>query len=111
MTVDETIWEIPCQSIKLSELQYDSEENKTVMNIPLISQLPTTAPAVAKSFSELVLQVTTARTQKDCIRLRRLPYEAEVEHIIEFLGDHSQSIVYQGVHLVYNAQVIDFFDN
>ena len=111
MTVDETIWEIPCQSIKLSELQYDSEENKTVPNIPLISQLPTAAPAVAKSFSKLVLQLTTDRTQNDCIRLRRLPYEAEVEHIVEFLGDHSQSIVYQGVHMVYNAQVIDFFDN
>ena len=92
-------------------LNYDSEENKTVRNIPLISHLPTTAPAVAKSFSELFLQMTTAGTQKDCIQFRRLPYEADVEHILKFLGDHSQSIAYQGVQIVYNAQVIDFFEN
>ncbi len=50
-------------------------------------------------------QIITAGTRKDCIRLRGLPYEAQVEHILEFLGDHAKSIVYQGVHMVYNAQV------
>ena len=109
MISDETIWEIPCQSIKLSELQ-DVTENKTVTNIPLISGLPTPTAAteVAKSFSKLGLELATDGTQNNYIWLGRLPYEAEVEHIIEFLGDHSQSIVYQGVHLVHNAQVIDF---
>jgi len=34
-----------------------------------------------------------------------LPYEALVEHILEFMGEHSKNIVYQGVHMVYNAQV------
>ena len=47
----------------------------------------------------------TSGTRKDCIRLRGLPYEAQVEHILEFLGEHAKSIVYQGVHMVYNAQV------
>jgi hypothetical protein len=47
----------------------------------------------------------TAGTRKDCIRLRGLPYEAQVEQILEFLGDHAKNIVYQGVHMVYNAQV------
>jgi epithelial splicing regulatory protein 1/2 len=28
-----------------------------------------------------------------------------VEHILEFLGDHAKNIVYQGVHMVFNAQV------
>jgi len=41
---------------------------------------------------------------KDCIRLRGLPYEAQVEQILEFLGEHSKNIVFQGVHMVYNAQ-------
>ena len=109
MIADETIWEIPCQCIKLSELQ-DVTENKTVTNIPLISGLPTPTAVMeaVKSFSRLGLELATDGTQNDYIRLRRLPYEAEVEHIIEFLGDHSQSIVYRGVHLVHNAQVIDF---
>jgi len=39
------------------------------------------------------------------VRLRGLPYEALVEHILEFMGEHSKNIVYQGVHMVYNAQV------
>jgi hypothetical protein len=29
----------------------------------------------------------------------------QVEHILEFLGDHAKNIVYQGVHMVFNAQV------
>ena len=44
-------------------------------------------------------------SRKDCIRLRGLPYEAQVEQILEFLGDSAKNIVYQGVHMVYNAQV------
>jgi epithelial splicing regulatory protein 1/2 len=43
-------------------------------------------------------------SRKDCIRLRGLPYEAQVEQILEFLGDAAKNIVYQGVHMVYNAQ-------
>lgn len=43
--------------------------------------------------------------RKDCIRLRGLPYEAQVEHIVDFLGEHAKNIVYQGVHMVHNAQV------
>ena len=74
---------------------------------PLIPHLPTAAApaAVAMPVSVLPQQMITAGTRKDCIRLRGLPYEAQVEHILEFLGDHAQSIVYQGVHMVYNAQV------
>lgn len=50
-------------------------------------------------------QYVTTGTRKDCIRLRGLPYEAQVENILEFLGDHAKSIVFQGVHMVFNAQV------
>jgi len=49
-------------------------------------------------------QLITAGIKKDCIRLRGLPYEAQVEHILEFLGEHSRNIVVQGVHMVFNAQ-------
>ncbi len=64
---------------------------------PLIPQLP--------QMPLLPQQMITSGTRKDCIRLRGLPYEAQVEHILEFLGEHAKSIVYQGVHMVYNAQV------
>lgn len=49
--------------------------------------------------------IITSGTRKDCIRLRGLPYEAQVEHILDFLGDYAKNIVFQGVHMVYNAQV------
>lgn len=67
---------------------------------PLIQQLPQMA-----QMPLLPQQLITSGTRKDCIRLRGLPYEAQVEHILEFLGDHAKNIVYQGVHMVYNAQV------
>ena len=50
-------------------------------------------------------QLITSGTQRDCIRLRGLPYEASVTDILTFLGEHSRNIVFQGVHMVYNAQV------
>ena len=50
-------------------------------------------------------QIITAGIRKDCIRLRGLPYEAQVEHILEFLGDHAKRIAFRGVHMIYNAQV------
>ncbi|CAN7992449.1 unnamed protein product, partial [Ixodes hexagonus] len=64
---------------------------------PLIASLP--------QVPLLPQQILPSRSsRKDCIRLRGLPYEAQVETILEFLGEHSQAIVYQGVHMVYNAQ-------
>ncbi|XP_076335363.1 epithelial splicing regulatory protein 1-like isoform X2 [Tachypleus tridentatus] len=61
-----------------------------IANIPQVPLLPQ--------------QLLPSGSRKDCIRLRGLPYEAQVEHILEFLGDHSKNIVFQGVHMVYNAQ-------
>lgn len=49
--------------------------------------------------------IITSGTRKDCVRLRGLPYEALVEHILEFMGEHAKHIVYRGVHMVYNSQV------
>ncbi|XP_037302563.1 RNA-binding protein fusilli-like [Manduca sexta] len=48
--------------------------------------------------------VITSGTAKDCVRLRGLPYEAQVEHILTFLEEFAKNIVVQGVHMVYNAQ-------
>lgn len=65
---------------------------------PLIANLPQ-VPLMPQ-------QLLPSGSRKDCIRLRGLPYEAQVEQILEFLGEHAKNIVFQGVHMVYNAQVI-----
>lgn len=62
-------------------------------------------PAALKLPPFLPQDLIMSGTRKDCIRLRGLPYEALVEHILEFLGEHSKNIIYQGVHMVYNVQV------
>lgn len=56
-------------------------------------------------------QLIHTNSRKDCIRLRGLPYEAQVEQILAFLGDHSKKIIFQGVHMVYNAQVCSLIIN
>ena len=73
-------------------------------NLPLIPHLPNTTlpPAAAIAASQHLI---TAGTRKDCIRLRGLPYEAEIENILDFLGEHATFIVNHGVHMIYNKEV------
>ena len=73
------------------------------LQAPLLPCIPPVPPMAV-----IPQQLITAGTRKDCIRLRGLPYESQVEHILEFLGDHAKNIVYQGVHMVFNAQVLFF---
>jgi epithelial splicing regulatory protein 1/2 len=49
-------------------------------------------------------QLVISGSRKDCVRLRGLPYEAQVQHILDFLGEFAKHIVLQGVHMVFNAQ-------
>lgn len=72
-----------------------TDPKQVILPPPPITQLPPLLPQ----------HIITSGTRKDCVRLRGLPYEALVEHILEFMGEHSKNIVYQGVHMVYNAQV------
>ena len=91
---------------------------------PLIAQMPVQLPLLPQvrnhsifHLAERVLMqiprllpqqhVITSGTAKNCIRLRGLPYEARVENILHFLEDFANNIIYQGVHMVYNAQVSD----
>ena len=52
-------------------------------------------------------EMISAPNRRDCIRLRNLPIDCAVEQILEFLGVHSQHIVHQGVHMIFNSQVIE----
>ena len=86
---------------KQQQQQQQQQHNHSMPNanqVPLMPHLP-------NPVNDLPQQMITTGTRKDCIRLRGLPYESQVEHILEFLGDHAKNIIYQGVHMVYNAQV------
>ncbi|XP_050673092.1 RNA-binding protein fusilli isoform X2 [Leptidea sinapis] len=67
---------------------------------------PSTANPPTEGILPVLLpqHVITSGTAKDCVRLRGLPYEAQVEHILNFLDEFAKNIVVQGVHMVYNAQ-------
>ncbi|KAF5299595.1 hypothetical protein FQR65_LT09400 [Abscondita terminalis] len=71
---------------------------------PKTYEQPTPLIAQIQQVPLLPQHIITSGTRKDCIRLRGLPYEAQVEHILDFLGDHAKNIILQGVHMVYNAQ-------
>ena len=75
---------------------------------PFQMQLPP-LPAQLPPPPLLPQQAITCGTRRDCIRLRGLPYEAQVEHILDFLGEYAKNIVFQGVHMVYNSNVSIFF--
>lgn len=90
----------------------------TTMQLPLLPQVGAAAGhalnpmSASASHANLCPQLThapqhliTSGTTKNCIRLRGLPYEAMVEHILHFLDDFAKHIIYQGVHMVINAQV------
>ncbi|XKL59479.1 hypothetical protein PGB90_000495 [Kerria lacca] len=78
-------------------------EVQQVLNRTMETQQPPAPPPIPP-VSFLPQHIITSGTRKDCIRLRGLPYEASVEHILEFLGEYAKNIVFQGVHMVYNAQ-------
>ncbi|XP_044008245.1 RNA-binding protein fusilli isoform X3 [Aphidius gifuensis] len=74
--------------------------NRAIDAKPLV-ELPPMLPLPPPLLPQYVI---TSGTRKDCIRLRGLPYEALVEHILEFMGEHAKHILYRGVHMVYNSQ-------
>jgi epithelial splicing regulatory protein 1/2 len=41
---------------------------------------------------------------KNCVRLRNLPLDCNVEHILEFLGFHSKNIIQKGVHMILDSK-------
>ena len=75
--------------------------------LPLMPHLPHlgTPPPPGPAAGALPQQMITRGTNRNCIRLRGLPYEANIENILEFLGEHAKKIVHMGVHMVYNVQV------
>lgn len=83
--------------------------------ISLLPHIPPPSPAIVGMQPSvpggviLPQQLITCGHTKDCIRMRGLPFEATVTDILTFLAEHARNIVFQGVHMVYNAQVMIFF--
>lgn len=44
-------------------------------------------------------------TIKDCLRLRGLPFSANVQDVLDFMKEHASYVAPGGVHMVYNTQV------
>ncbi|XP_074603955.1 uncharacterized protein LOC141857360 [Brevipalpus obovatus] len=78
------------QQVLNRAMEYRNCEATTQLNLPQIPIIPQ--------------PLLPSASRRDCIRLRGLPYEAAVEQILEFLGEHAKSIVFRGVHMVYNSQ-------
>ncbi|XP_052815866.1 epithelial splicing regulatory protein 1-like isoform X2 [Mya arenaria] len=76
----------------------EPQENQVALP-PLIAQLP---PQAALPY--IPQNLITSGHKRDCIRLRNLPGGSQVTDILSFLGEFSQFILYQGVHMVYSAQ-------
>ena len=89
--------------------------------IPILIPTSTGAPGLARSLYPPTLpamptsplygaatkppQLFPSSEKKDCIRMRGLPYEARVEHVLEFLGkDLASFILPHGVHMVFSSQ-------
>jgi len=101
------LWQTPCFMKVLNRSMDPRTPNPAD---PGDIQLPALIHQIPQSHIPSVIlpqQIITSGTQKDCIRMRGLPFEASVTDIITFLGEYSRNIVYQGVHMVFNAQVSD----
>ena len=81
------------QVFKRSQDPKHNHSHFQVKEAPSILPLPLLPP-----------EMITGGNRKDCIRLKNLPLESRVEQILEFLGVHSQHIIQQGVHMIFNAQ-------
>ncbi|MEQ2251711.1 Epithelial splicing regulatory protein 1, partial [Ilyodon furcidens] len=72
--------------------RYSSAPLIPVAPAPLVSVLPT------------VSLLPPPGGVRDCLRLRGLPYTANIEDILTFLGEFTQDIRQHGVHMVLNQQ-------
>lgn len=63
------------------------------------------APAPLVSVLPAVSLLPPPGVLRDCLRLRGLPYTANIEDILNFLGEFTQDVRQHGVHMVLNQQV------
>ncbi|XP_061771650.1 epithelial splicing regulatory protein 1 isoform X1 [Nerophis ophidion] len=79
-------------------------EVQQVLNRYSSAPLIPVAPAPLLSVLPPVSLLPPPVSVRDCLRLRGLPYTASIEDILNFLGEFTQDIRPQGVHMVLNQQ-------
>lgn len=87
--------------ISCSKVTSSTNNNGNLVNRPLFCIQPTATATQTSAATTTTNAGQYKVVVKDCIRLRNLPFEANVDQILDFLGEHSHQIVYQGVHLIY----------
>ncbi|XP_036399967.1 epithelial splicing regulatory protein 2 isoform X3 [Megalops cyprinoides] len=72
------------------------------MSTPLISTLPPhpMVPVPVMTSPSFL----TSSNNRDCVRLKGMPYTADIKDILEFMGEHASDIRPHGVHMVLNQQ-------
>ncbi|XP_054638916.1 epithelial splicing regulatory protein 1 isoform X3 [Dunckerocampus dactyliophorus] len=81
-------------------------EVQQVLNRYSSAPLIPVAPAPLLSVLPTVSLLPPPVSVRDCLRLRGLPYTASIEDILTFLGEFTQDIRPQGVHMVLNQQSV-----
>ncbi|KAI5620861.1 epithelial splicing regulatory protein 1 isoform X1 [Silurus asotus] len=71
---------------------------------PLISVAPSPILPIMAQPAFLPSPVAGIAGTRDCLRLRGLPYDANVQDILLFLGEYTADIKPHGVHMVLNQQ-------
>ena len=49
--------------------------------------------------------------EKNCVKLRGLPFSSTAENVVSFFGEYGSDIAPEGVHMVLNAMVRCSFSN
>ena len=60
-------------------------------------------PAVSLGGVILTQQLITCGHTKDCISIMGWPFEVTVTDILTYLAEDARNMVFQGIHMVYNA--------
>lgn len=86
-----------------SKLQLQRE--KLLTQTTAMEAISSDAPATPPQFVVPTLHngAPARSPRRDWLRLRGLPYSADVGAVLEFLGEYTLYIAPQGVHMVYNA--------
>ncbi|XP_051262623.1 epithelial splicing regulatory protein 1 isoform X2 [Dicentrarchus labrax] len=79
-------------------------EVQQVLNRYSSAPLIPVAPAPLVSMLPAVSLLPPPGSMRDCLRLRGLPYTANIEDILTFLGEFTHDIRPHGVHMVLNQQ-------
>lgn len=84
----------------ITTLANNNSSNGIINTLPPIFPQPVTAII---PFGKPITPFKQQSRRRDCLRLRGLPYEAQVQQVVEFLGQNAKHVLFQGVHMIYTS--------